>query len=108
MTVADPREVVLDALSDPTRRRLLTLLSGRESATATELAAELPITRQAVSKHLAALGEVGLVESRQEGRAVRFRLTPAPLSGAMAWMAGVGAQWDSRLAELHRRLEEPG
>jgi DNA-binding transcriptional ArsR family regulator len=105
MTVAHHGEVVLDALADPTRRQLVTLLGARESATATELAAELPITRQAVSKHLAALGEVGLVDSRREGRAVRFRLTPAPLSGAMAWMAGVGAQWDSRLAELQRGLE---
>jgi DNA-binding transcriptional ArsR family regulator len=104
MALADSREAVLDALSDPTRRRLLSLLGGRESATATELAAELPVTRQAVSKHLAALAEAGLVQSRREGRAVRFRITPAPLSGAMAWMAGVGAQWDKRLAELHREL----
>ena len=106
MSVADSREAVLDALSDPTRRRLLSLLGGRESATATELAAELPVTRQAVSKHLTALAGAGLVESRREGRAVRFRMTPAPLSGAMAWMAGVGAQWDKRLADLHRQLDE--
>jgi DNA-binding transcriptional ArsR family regulator len=104
MPVADSREAVFDVLSDPTRRRLLALLSDRESATATELAAELPVTRQAVSKHLTALADVGLVESHREGRAVRFRLTPAPLSGAMAWMAGVGAQWDTRLADLQQRL----
>jgi DNA-binding transcriptional ArsR family regulator len=108
MTVADSGELVLDALADPTRRRLVTLLGARDSATATELAAELPITRQAVSKHLSVLGEVGLVDSQPEGRAVRYRLTPAPLSGAMAWMAGVGAQWDARLAELKRRLEDQG
>jgi ArsR family transcriptional regulator, cadmium/lead-responsive transcriptional repressor len=106
MAVTDSREDVFDVLSDPTRRRLLALLGDRESATPTELAAELPVTRQAVSKHLAALAEVGLVESRREGREVQFRLTPAPLSGAMAWMASVGGQWDTRLADLQEKLGE--
>jgi DNA-binding transcriptional ArsR family regulator len=106
MAVTDSREVVFDALSDPTRRRMLALLRDRESATPTELASELPVTRQAVSKHLAALAEVGLVESTRSGRSVRFRLTPEPLSGAMAWMASVGGQWDTRLADLQERLGE--
>jgi len=103
---ADPREQVFDALADPTRRRMLGLLGERGEATATELAAELPVTRQAVAKHLAALAEVGLVEPTREGREVRYRLTPAPLSGAMAWMAAVGGRWDTRLADLRTRLEE--
>ncbi len=106
MPAADSREVVFDALSDPTRRRLLSRLGERESATATALAAELPVTRQAVAKHLGALESAGLVAHERNGREVRYRLTPAPLSGAMAWMASVGGRWDTRLADLGRRLEE--
>jgi len=106
MPAADSREVVFDALSDPTRRRLLRLLGDRETATATALAAELPVTRQAVAKHLGALESASLVARERSGREVRYRLTPAPLSGAMAWMATVGGRWDTRLADLGRRLEE--
>ncbi len=95
---------VFDALSDGTRRSLLSTLGERGPATATALAAELPVTRQAVSKHLAALAAAGLVTSERSGREVRYRLTPEPLSGAMVWMAGVGAQWDTRLADLEREL----
>ena len=103
---ADSREQVFDALADPTRRRMLSVLGERETATATELAAGLPITRQAVAKHLAALAAAGLVEPTREGREVRYRLTPEPLSGAMAWMATVGGRWDTRLEDLRRRMEE--
>ena len=102
----DDREQVFDALADPTRRRMLSLLGDRATATATELAAELPVTRQAVAKHLAALAAVGLVEPTRHGREVRYRLTPEPLSGAMAWMATVGGRWDTRLDDLRKRLEE--
>ena len=102
----DDREQVFDALADPTRRRMLSVLGERETATATELAAELPVTRQAVAKHLAALAAVGLVEPTRKGREVRYRLTPEPLSGAMAWMATVGGRWDSRLDDLRKRLGE--
>ena len=101
----DSREQVFDALADPTRRRMLSVLGQREAATATELAAELPITRQAVAKHLSALAAVGLVEPTRQGREVRYRLTPEPLSGAMAWMATVGGRWDTRLEDLRKRLE---
>jgi len=102
----DDREQVFDALADPTRRRMLSVLGERETATATELAAELPVTRQAVAKHLAALAAVGLVEPTRKGREMRYRLTPEPLSGAMAWMATVGGRWDSRLDDLRKRLGE--
>ena len=98
-------DAVFGALADPTRRRLLTLLDERGSASATELARDLPVTRQAVVKHLTALSEAGLVEGRREGRAVRFRPTPAPLSDAVGWMADVGAQWDERLAVLRSQLD---
>jgi DNA-binding transcriptional ArsR family regulator len=99
-----PPDRVFDALADPNRRRLLGFLAERETATATELAGELPVTRQAVAKHLAALSAAGLVEGTRQGRETRYRLTPAPLTEAMAWMADVGAQWDDRLAALGRHL----
>jgi DNA-binding transcriptional ArsR family regulator len=95
---------VFDALADPNRRYVLEALAQRDTATATELAAEMPVTRQAVAKHLAALNEAGLVESRREGRETRYELTPGPLGAAMDWMAGVGAQWDSRLGRLNKHL----
>jgi DNA-binding transcriptional ArsR family regulator len=97
-------DAVFGALSDPTRRRLLALLDEHPEASATELARELPVSRQAVVKHLAALADAGLVASRRDGREVRFRPTPGPMSEAMAWMTTVGAQWDDRLADLQRRL----
>ena len=96
---------VFGALADPTRRRMLGFLARRETATATELAAELPVTRQAVAKHLVALHDAGLVASTRQGRETRYRLTPEPLGDAMAWMAEIGAQWDERLAALRRYLE---
>jgi DNA-binding transcriptional ArsR family regulator len=95
---------VFDALADPNRRYVVEALAQRETATATELAAEMTVTRQAVAKHLAALNEAGLVESRREGRETRYELTPGPLATAMDWMAGVGADWDSRLARLREHL----
>jgi DNA-binding transcriptional ArsR family regulator len=95
---------VFGALSDPTRRALLETIARRPAATATELASELPITRQAVLKHLAALAQAGLVDRERSGREVRYRVTPAPLSDAVSWMAEVGGQWDDRLAALTRRL----
>jgi DNA-binding transcriptional ArsR family regulator len=102
--VTDPTGRVFDALADPNRRYVLEALAERETATATELAAELPVTRQAVAKHLAALNEAGLVERRRQGRETLYELTPGPLGEAMDWMAGVGVQWDARLTALRRHL----
>lgn len=94
---------VFAALADPSRRHLLETLARRE-ATATELAAGLPVTRQAVAKHLAALREAGLVDARRTGRETRYRLTPGPLDEALGWIAEVGGAWDARLAALRRHL----
>jgi DNA-binding transcriptional ArsR family regulator len=91
------------ALADPTRRPGSRSPSGAEPATASGLAAELPITRQAIAKHLGALERAGLVEPRREGRETRYRLTPEPLDGAIAWMEEVGARWDRSLARLSER-----
>ena len=100
-----PVDSVFSALSDPSRRRLLETLAARESASLTELASQLPVTRQAVSKHLAVLGEAGLVESARAGRETRYSLTPQPLGEALAWMERIGDQWDERLARLR---DHPG
>jgi DNA-binding transcriptional ArsR family regulator len=94
---------VFAALADPNRRHLLETLA-RSEATATELAADLPVTRQAVAKHLAALREAGLVDARRAGRETRYRLTPGPLEDAVAWIGEVGGAWDARLAALQRHL----
>lgn len=93
---------VFGALADATRREVLRSLAEQPGLTASHLAGELPMTRQAVAKHLAALAGAGLVQSRREGRETRYTLTPAPLAGAMEWMAAVGAQWDERLERLER------
>ena len=95
---------VFSALADPRRRFVVETLARRETATATELAAELPVSRQAVVKHLTALGEAGHVEATREGRESRYRLTPGPLGEAMGWLATVGADWDARLEALRRHL----
>jgi DNA-binding transcriptional ArsR family regulator len=91
------------ALADPTRRQVIRSLSGAEPVTASGLAAELPMTRQAIAKHLGPLERAGLVEPRREGRETRYRLTPEPLDGAIAWMEEVGARWDRSLARLSER-----
>jgi len=96
---------VFSALSDPTRRALLRTIADQPSATATTLAADLPISRQAVLKHLAALTEAGLIDRERAGREVRYRVTPQPLSDAVSWMADVGAQWDKRLAALKSQFD---
>jgi DNA-binding transcriptional ArsR family regulator len=101
----DRAGVVFDALSDPTRRALLAAIADAPAATATELATELPISRQAVVKHLAALTQAGLLDRERSGREVRYRVSPAPLSDAVSWMAAVGGQWDVRLAALRRQIE---
>jgi DNA-binding transcriptional ArsR family regulator len=102
----DSADAVFEALADPMRRRLLTQLS-THPATATELASQLPISRQAVAKHLSSLSRAGLLERQRSGRDVRYRVTPAPLSEAVGWMAEVGGQWDDRLARLARAFGGP-
>ena len=99
---------VFSALADPTRREVVRSLAEESGLTASLLAGQLPITRQAVSKHLNALSDAGLVTARREGRETRYTLTPAPLAEAIDWMASVGAQWDERLARLATHSERSG
>ncbi len=97
---------VFAALADPTRRQLVSSMATGSTVTATRLAADLPMTRQAVAKHLAALDAAGLVAAERRGRETVYRLTPEPLSEAAGWMEGVGRQWDERLAALASHLSD--
>jgi DNA-binding transcriptional ArsR family regulator len=96
---------VFVALADPTRRHLVAALAANGGATATGLAAELPISRQAVAKHLATLGRAGLVSRSRRGRESLFELDPRPLADAAQWLTTVGAEWDTRLADLQRHFK---
>jgi DNA-binding transcriptional ArsR family regulator len=96
---------VFDALGDATRRSVLANLSSLGSASCTDLSRQLPITRQAISKHLNALADAGLVSMHREGRAVVYRVRPEPFTDAVRWMTDVGAAWDDRLAGLQKQLK---
>ncbi len=96
---------VLVALADPTRRRLLDLLGSQDGATATTLAEHLPVSRQAVVKHLAVLHGAGLVTSRRSGREVRYAVRAQTLDVTAQWMAGMATEWDRRLARIKRLAE---
>ncbi|MEV0825128.1 ArsR/SmtB family transcription factor [Nonomuraea rubra] len=102
---ADTVGDVLTALADPTRRQLLDLLSASGRASATTLADGLPVTRQAVAKHLAVLEAAGLVESVKVGREVRYAVRPEALETTARWMAALAADWDRRLARIKRFAE---
>ena len=99
---------VFAALGDAGRRSLVEAVAARGTATATELAAELPITRQAVAKQLSALADAGLLHPTRSGRETRYEVTPEPLEQAVEWMVAVGAAWDERLAALRSSLGRQG
>jgi DNA-binding transcriptional ArsR family regulator len=99
---------VFTALGDAGRRSLVEAVAARGTATATELAAELPITRQAVAKQLSALADAGLLHATRSGRETRYEVTPAPLEQAVEWMVSVGIAWDERLAALRGSLARQG
>ena len=98
-------EQVFIALADPTRRSILAALASNGPATATDLADHLPITRQAIAKHLALLVEVGLVTAEPgERRRVRYRLRSAPMQVAQQFLAALARDWDGRLDALRGHL----
>ena len=99
-----PHEVFA-ALADPTRLEVLSRLANGGPATATELSAAMPVTRQAVTKHLAALDAAGLVERHPAGREVRYTFDPEPLGDLVKWVENVGDTWDRRLGRLSRSVE---
>ncbi|WP_026311113.1 ArsR/SmtB family transcription factor [Parafrankia elaeagni] len=93
------------AIGDPTRRRLLDLLLVDGDGTATSLSRQLPVTRQAVAKHLGVLDRVGLVRATPAGREKRYRVDDAQLARAVAQLASVGSAWDARLQRIRRIAE---
>ena len=93
------------AVGDPTRRRMLDLLLADGTATATSLSEQLPVTRQAVAKHLVVLERVGLVRPTTVGREKQFRVDQRQLARAAAQFADVGAAWDARLQRIKRIAE---
>ena len=101
MTLAVSDEL-WSAIGDPTRRRMLDLLLAGGAGTATTLSEQLPVTRQAVAKHLGVLDRVGLVNVEPVGREMRYEVDEAQLARAVAQLNAVGATWDARL----RRIKE--
>jgi DNA-binding transcriptional ArsR family regulator len=100
---------VLVALADPTRRELLAALAEAGHASATALAGRLPVSRQAVVKHLHVLAGAGLVTGGRTGREVLYQVRPQPLDASARWLADLAAAWDRRLAPLKRAAEaDPG
>ena len=93
------------AIGDPTRRRLLDLLLADGDGTATSLSGQLPVTRQAVAKHLDVLDRVVLVRSTPVGREKRYRVDDAQLARAVAQLSSVGSAWDARLQRIRKIAE---
>lgn len=98
---------VLVALADPTRRAVLDDLGRRPASSATELADRMPVSRQAVLKHLGVLRDARLVTSAKSGREVLFEVRTEQLVRTAAWMTSLAAAWDDRLSDLKRRAEAP-
>jgi DNA-binding transcriptional ArsR family regulator len=93
------------AIGDPTRRRMVDLLLVDGVGTATSLSQRLPVTRQAVAKHLAVLERAGLVRATAAGREKRYRVDEARLGRAVAHLSSVGSAWDARLQRIKRIAE---
>ncbi len=99
-------ERVFGALADPTRRSILGVLAASGPATATDLAGRLPVTRQAIAKHLALLSDAGLVTAEPgERRRVRYRLKSAPMQVAQQFLAALARDWDGPLGALKQHLD---
>ena len=98
-------EALVAAVTEPSRRQLLDLLLERGESTATVLADSLPISRQAVSKHLAVFTRVGLVEGEKSGREMRYRLNVERLDQASRSLGELAAAWDRRLMRIKQIAE---
>jgi DNA-binding transcriptional ArsR family regulator len=104
----DRCEDLFAALADPTRRRLLDLLAARGEATATTLADHVPVSRQAVAKHLAVLDDAELVAAHRRGREVLYAVRPARIAATAGWLARVASDWERRLESIKRIAEAGG
>ncbi len=107
MSQIDPDQVsdVLAALADPMRRQVLDLVAARGPVSASALANELPVSRQAIVKHLAVLERAELVASQRAGRENCFSVRSDALDATASWMASLAARWDSRLAKIKKIAE---
>lgn len=99
---------VFAALSDPTRRQIVEWLAAEDSGTATGFAARLPISRQAVARHLQELQRAGIVISERTGRETRYSLNATALTEAADWLAARVRMWDRTLGRLRRHVESDG
>lgn len=104
---ADVLDGLFGALADPTRRLLLRRLGDEGAQSATRLSVGLPVSRQAIVKHLQVLADAGLVTAERAGREVNYAATPEHLSPGVSWMVDTGAAWDRRLQRLKRHLTPP-
>ncbi|MGZ8765537.1 MAG: ArsR/SmtB family transcription factor [Acidimicrobiia bacterium] len=101
----DDAGAVFAGLADPTRRRIVYELSADGPLTATQLAARVGISRQAVAKHLLALADAELATRERIGRETRYELDTRPFAEAETWMRAIGANWEQRLQGLKAFLE---
>jgi DNA-binding transcriptional ArsR family regulator len=104
----EPGDEVFAALADPTRRDILRTVSERGPMTATALTADVPISRQAIARHLGLLREAGLVQADRTGRETRFTARSEPLDDLAAWATATGRRWEARLARLRNSLNQNG
>lgn len=102
----DRRDAAFAALADPTRRAIVERLSSGDAATISDLAAEFPISRQAVTKHLEVLEQAQLISSRKRGRERQFSLHVQALESVSEWIGEQERRWDDRLRALERHLSE--
>lgn len=98
-------DTLWSAVGDPTRRRMLDLLVAQGAGSATSLGAQLPVTRQAVAKHLLVLSRAGLVRASTHGRGKTYRVDAEQLGRAVAQLTAVGATWDARLRRIRDLAE---
>jgi len=106
MSDQDEDDDLWEAMADPTRRKLLDLLVARGQATATTLTADMPVSRQAISKHLSILQRVGLIGARRQGREVHYQVREQRLAEATRALSQVADNWDRRLQAIKRLAEQ--
>jgi len=104
-TAPDVDDDLWSAIGDPTRRRMVDLLLAAGDGTATTLSQQLPVTRQAIAKHLDVLDRVALVHGAQVGREKRYRVDEQQLARAVRQLTAVGRTWDARLQRIKRLAE---
>src|SRR6202161_2299635 len=100
MTEAVPINAVMRALADPTRRAVFEQVVNSDEINVVELTRGSGVTQGAISPHLTALKQAGLVPPRPEGRKVYYRAQPEGLEPLVDWMSHYGAFWRERFANL--------